>query len=209
MKRRQFFKSGMAGGALIGITGDSAEQLPKTVSETSGPFHPVLEQKDKDFDLTKVEGREAVAKGTSFDLEGTVFDTEGKPVEDATVEIWQANAAGRYNHPHDSNAAPLDPGFQGWAIVPSGKQGKFKLRTIIPGSYPASEDWSRPPHIHFKVTKMGYMELITQMYFPGEKLNDTDRVLQKHTPEQIAQLIAKKTSEDPLTYEFRIVLEKA
>jgi protocatechuate 3,4-dioxygenase beta subunit len=208
MKRRQFFKGGVVTGAWVGITGVSAEELPKTASETSGPFHPVVEQKDKDFDLTKVEGRDGVAKGKVVELECSVVGTDGKPVEEATVEIWQANAAGRYHHPHDKNPAPLDSDFQGWAIVPSGKEGKLKFKTIVPGSYPASKDWSRPPHIHFKVTKMGYMELTTQMYFPGEKLNDTDLILQKHTPEQREQLIAKLVSQDPPTYGFRIVIEK-
>jgi protocatechuate 3,4-dioxygenase beta subunit len=208
MKRRQFFKGGVVTGAWVGITGVSAEELSKTASETSGPFHPVVEQKDKDFDLTKVEGRDGVAKGKVVELECSVVGTDGKPVEEATVEIWQANAAGRYHHPHDKNPAPLDPDFQGWAIVPSGKEGKLKFKTIVPGSYPASKDWSRPPHIHFKVTKMGYMELTTQMYFPGEKLNDTDLILQKHTPEQREQLIAKLVSQDPQTYGFRIVIEK-
>jgi protocatechuate 3,4-dioxygenase beta subunit len=208
MKRRQFFKGGVVTGAWVGITGVSAEELPKTASETSGPFHPVVEQKDKDFDLTKVEGRDGVAKGKVVELECSVVGTDGKPVEEATVEIWQANAAGRYHHPHDKNPAPLDSDFQGWAIVPSGKEGKLKFKTIVPGSYPASKDWSRPPHIHFKVTKMGYMELTTQMYFPGENLNDTDLILQKHTPEQREQLIAKLVSQDPPTYGFRIVIEK-
>lgn len=208
MKRRQFFKSGVVTGALAGITGVSAEELAKTPRQAEGPFYPKVAHKDKDFDLTKIEGQEGTAKGKVVIISGVVLNTDGTPVEDATVDLWQANAAGRYSHPSDKNQAPLDPNFQGWAIVPSGKNGEFKFKTIVPGSYPASEDWSRPPHIHFKVSKLGYVELITQMYFPGEKLNDTDKLLQRVPEAERAGLIAKLKSEDPPTYEFRIVLDK-
>lgn len=187
----------------------SAGELKTTPAQTEGPFYPIVAQKDKDFDLTKVAGREGVAKGEIIEIEGTVYDSEGAPVEGASVDIWQANAAGRYSHPHDTNPAPLDENFQGWAIIPSGKGGGFKFRTVKPGAYPASKDWSRPPHIHFKVTKKGYHELTTQMYFPEEPLNEKDFILRKHQPEERELLIAKKQTEDPPTYSFQLVLEKA
>jgi protocatechuate 3,4-dioxygenase, beta subunit len=209
MKRRQFFKGGVVTGALAGITGVSAEELVKTPKQIEGPFYPVVAQKDKDFDLTKIEGQEGVAEGKVVIVSGYVLNTDGKPVEDATVDLWQANAAGRYNHPSDKNEAPLDPNFQGWAIVPSGKNGEFKFKTVVPGAYPASKDWSRPPHIHFKVSKLGYVELVTQMYFPGEKLNDTDRLLQRVPEADRAALIAKHIPGELETYEFKIVIEKA
>ena len=125
------------------------------------------------------------------------------------MDLWQANAAGRYRHPHDPNTAPLDPNFQGWAIVPSGKQGKFKFKTIVPGSYPASRGWTRPPHIHFKVTKKGYVELITQMYFPGHELNEKDLLLQRKGKAEQKLMIAKQVATDPTTYRYQIVLQKA
>jgi protocatechuate 3,4-dioxygenase beta subunit len=209
MKRRQFFKGGVVAGALAGITGVSAEELAKTPKQIEGPFYPKLAQKDKDFDLTKIEGQEGMAEGKAVMVSGFVLNTDGTPVEDATVDLWQANAAGRYNHPSDKNDAPLDPNFQGWAMVPSGKNGEFKFKTVVPGSYPASKDWSRPPHIHFKVSKLGYVELITQMYFPGEKLNDTDKLLQRVPEPERASLIAKHIPGEIDTYEFKIVLEKA
>jgi protocatechuate 3,4-dioxygenase beta subunit len=208
MDRRNFIKKGIAGGALSGASIGTAGELAKTPSQTEGPFYPTVAQKDKDFDLTKIDGQDGTAKGQIIEIDGSVYDTKGNPVEDASVDIWQANAAGRYSHPHDSNKAPLDPDFQGWAIVPSGKEGKFRFRSVKPGAYPASENWSRPPHIHFKVTKKGYHELTTQMYFPGEPLNDKDGILQKHKPEERELLISKKISEDPVTFEFRLVLEK-
>lgn len=209
MKRRQFFKSGVVTGALAGITGVSAEELAKTPKQIEGPFYPKVAQKDKDFDLTKIEGQEGTAAGKVVIISGAVLNTDGTPIEDATVDLWQANAAGRYNHPSDKNEAPLDPNFQGWAIVPSGKNGEFKFKTVVPGSYPASDDWSRPPHIHFKVSKLGYVELITQMYFPGEKLNDTDKLLQRVPEADRAALIAKLIPGEIDTFEFKIVLEKA
>ncbi len=208
MKRRDFFRTGVAGGAVAGASVASAGELKRTPTETEGPFYPVVVQKDKDFDLTKIEGLEGAAKGDAIFIVGSVWDTEGNPVEDATVDLWQANAAGRYRHPHDENPAPLDPSFQGWAILSSGKDGKFKVKTVKPGAYPASEGWNRPPHIHFKVTKKGYTELTTQMYFPGEVLNDKDLILKKETKEGRESLIANLISEEPPTYEFRIVLGK-
>ncbi|MFN7341721.1 MAG: protocatechuate 3,4-dioxygenase, partial [bacterium] len=136
MKRRQFFKGGVVTGALAGITGVSAEELVKTPKQIEGPFYPKVAQKDKDFDLTKIEGQEGTAAGKVVIISGAILNTDGTPVEDATVDLWQANAAGRYNHPSDKNEAPLDPNFQGWAIVPSGKNGEFKFKTVVPGSYP-------------------------------------------------------------------------
>jgi len=209
MKRRHFFKTGIAGGAIAGAAAASAGELKQTPRQTEGPFYPAVAQKDKDFDLTQIEGRDGIAKGEIAYVSGVIRDTAGNPLEDATVDVWQANAAGRYSHPHESNTAPLDPNFQGWAIVPSGVKGEFKFKTIIPGAYPATKKWSRPPHIHFKVTKKGYRELTTQMYFPDQKLNETDRILKSHPVEEQEQLIAKTISKEPLTLQFNLVIEKA
>lgn len=207
--RRKFLGSGLT--AIISAVADPAAMaghLP-TPPEIEGPFHPVIAQKDKDFDLTRIEGRSGVAKGKFIVVEGQVFDTHGEPIEDATIDLWQANAAGRYRHPHDTNTAPLDPNFQGWAVVPSGKEGRFTFKTVFPGTYPAAPDWQRPPHIHFKVSKLGYVELTTQMYFPGHPLNDTDLLLCRKTAEERTQLIAARDVKNPNTYRFSIVLQRA
>ena len=84
-----------------------------------------------------------------------------------------------------------------------------KFKTIIPGAYPANKRWMRPPHIHFKVSKRGYVEITTQMYFPGHELNEKDRLLNRHPKEEQEQLIAKKDEKEANTLHFRIVLEKA
>ena len=183
--RRSFLKASFLGGVLGSASaawGDVLEKLKPTPDEIEGPFYPITPQKDKDFDLTQIMGKPGSASGQVISIEGLVVDTTGKPLEDASIELWQANAVGRYSHPHDRNTAPLDANFQGWAIVPSGKGGTFRFKTIMPGSYPAARNWDRPPHIHFKVSKLGYVELITQMYFPEHPLNEKDRLLQRKVP---------------------------
>lgn len=212
LDRRKFLTTGAAGslaaaGAAFGkADGDGA--FAKTPSEVEGPFYPIVAQKDKDFDLTQIAGRKGVAEGRQVIIEGTVHDTEGNPVEDATVDLWQANAAGRYRHPHDSNPAPLDNNFEGWAIVLTGRKGTFRFKTIVPGSYPAAEGWQRPPHIHFKVTKKGYLELTTQMYFPGEALNESDLLLKRKSDAEKALMIATASPEEPDILHFPLVIEK-
>ncbi len=190
MKRREF----LGLGALLGLgsLAKAQEVLAPTPPEVKGPFYPVIAQADRDFDLTQVEGRKQKAKGRTVVIYGSVLDTNGRAIDNASVEIWQANSAGRYRHPSDTSDAPLDENFQGWAIVPSGKNGAFRFRTIIPGAYQASSNWTRPPHIHFKVSKRGYQEVITQMHFPGEPLNDEDLLLQRKTAAERRQMIARE-----------------
>ncbi|MGJ8652713.1 MAG: protocatechuate 3,4-dioxygenase [Opitutaceae bacterium] len=213
ISRRKFLTTGAAAGlgsaSVVFGTDRSEKHQHPTPTDIEGPFYPIVAQKDKDFDLTQVEGHSDQAKGHPVFIIGSVQDPNGNPIEGATVDLWQANAAGRYKHPHDPNPAPLDPNFQGWAIVQSGKDGAFRFKTIIPGAYPASEGWMRPPHIHFKVSMRGYVELTTQLYFPGQKLNDIDRLLQSKSPEEQKLMIAEMISSDPETYRYRIVIKKA
>jgi protocatechuate 3,4-dioxygenase beta subunit len=102
----------------------------------------------------------------------------------------------------------LDPNFQGWAIVPSGKKGEFKFKTILPGAYPIGKRRLRPPHIHFKVSKKDYHELTTQMYFPEQDLNKKDSLLQRLSKEEQDLLIAKKIEGKIPRYEFNIYLKE-
>jgi protocatechuate 3,4-dioxygenase beta subunit len=104
------------------------------------------------------------------------------PVPNALVEIWQACATGKYNHPGDPNPAKLDPNFQYWGKAITDANGKYDFKTIIPGHYPASANWERPPHIHYKVHALGFHELTTQLYFAGHPLNDRDLILQDLKP---------------------------
>jgi protocatechuate 3,4-dioxygenase, beta subunit len=192
---------------MSGISRAAEVLLKPTPSETEGPFYPVTAQKDMDFDLTRIEGVDGVAQGRIIFVAGRVLDTDGNPVEDATVDLWQANAAGRYRHPRESGENPLDPNFQGWAIVPSGRDGGFRFKTVYPGSY-GGWAWRRTPHIHFKITKAGYRPLTTQMYFPGETLNAKDFLYRDKSEAERKLLTAAASAEQPGTYTWDIVLQK-
>lgn len=214
LTRRKMLKTGLLGGLATGFLSEfaRAEETKGTArdvtpDETEGPFYPIVAQADVDFDLTKVKGKKDAAYGRVIALSVTVLDTDGNPVPEASVELWQANHWGRYAHPHDPNKeAKLDPNFQGWAIVPSGKKGGLAFKTIFPGTYPATRNWTRPPHLHFKVSKRGYEELVTQMYFPGDKLNEVDRLLQRKSEAEQARMIAKQDPKDKNTFHFEIVI---
>src|SRR5580692_9895556 len=147
--------------------------LLRTPDQILGPFYPVQQQPVLTGDLTR-SGR---AHGTVLHLSGHVLTAAGAPVPGARVEIWQANAAGRYAHPNDSNPTPLDPNFDGFAITTTDAQGHYAFKTVVPAAYPAGPGRMRPPHIHFKV--IGQREhLVTQMYFAGHEWNDRDPWLQ-------------------------------
>lgn len=208
MKRKGFLIKGFLG--MIGLTGTHAAQKHPhpTPKEIEGPFYPVQAQKDKDFDLTKFGDQQEAAKGTHIFIKGEVIDQDGNPVEDATVDLWQANTHGRYRHPHDTSNGKLDPYFQGWAIVQSGEKGGFNFKTVYPGAYAVGKNWTRPPHIHFKVSKRGYEELVTQMYFPEHPLNGKDHLINKKSDEEKKLMVAKLSDEKTRTYFYQIILKK-
>jgi protocatechuate 3,4-dioxygenase, beta subunit len=208
--RRSFIQYTIAGivTAISGITRAAEVLLAPTPSETEGPYYPVMAQKDLDFDLTRIEGGEGVAQGKHISIVGRVLDTAGNAIEDATVDLWQANTAGRYRHPEESDKNPLDPNFQGWAIVPSGKHGAFRFKTVYPGAYGAGWGWRRPPHIHFKISKPGYKALTTQLYFPGEALNEKDYLYRRQSEAERKLMTATVSAEDPAAYSWDIVLQK-
>jgi protocatechuate 3,4-dioxygenase beta subunit len=160
----------------------------RTPDQVLGPFYPCKIDPAQGGDLTRPEGREGVAQGQIINLMGHVFGGQGAPVRGAKLVVWQANAFGRYSHPNDTNPAPLDPNFVGFAILHTDDHGCYRLKTIKPGSYPAGPAIIRPPHIHFEV--FGTSErLITQMYFPGEPHNVTDPFL--HSAVRPDALIAR------------------
>ena len=213
--RRQVLSRLVGSAAVLAVSNVLAKvgiNLKPTPNEIEGPFYPVVAQKDRDFDLTQTKGQSGTAQGLIIFIEGIVLNERGEPVENAVVDLWQANALGRYSHPSDPNKAPIDPNFQGWAIVPSGVNGTFRFKTIFPGSYPAAQGWLRPPHIHFKVSKPGYQELTTQMYFPGHELNVKDLLLLRKTPAERELMLAKKKIMLALIeeiFKFTIVLQSA
>lgn len=205
--RRRLFRMGAGLAALSGSVLATA-RLP-TPTQSVGPFFPVRDQPDKDADMTRVMGRNRQAHGEVHRIAGRVLDSAGEPVGGALIDVWQANHHGRYAHERDPNPAPLDPDFQGWAQLLTDDDGRFQILTIKPGAYPASGQWWRPPHIHFKVARRGYRELTTQMYFEGEELNKDDLILnQLSKAEQQAVIVNFTARPDKavLAGEFEIVL---
>ncbi len=149
-----------------------------TPSQTTGPFYPVTRPLDADADLTVIEGGAGRAEGQVIHVMGRVLDARGAPVAGARVEIWQANAKGRYAHPADRNPAPLDPNFQGFGAQLTDGHGQYRFKTIKPAAYPVNPmnpQRVRPPHVHFDVSARD-ARLVTQMYFPGEPDNAGDLI---------------------------------
>jgi len=207
IKNRRIFLTTSFWAGIFGLFSTKVSGASLTPSDSQGPFYPITPQKDKDFDLTQVEGVTGVAKGTIVNIRGKILDENLTPLENVTIDMWQANAAGRYHHPHDTSLAPIDKNFQGWAIVQSGMNGTFNFKTIIPGAYKASGTWIRPPHIHFKISKIGYHELLTQMYFPDNELNEKDFLLQSKNAAEKDLMIAKKVNDSDDTLKYTIILK--
>jgi protocatechuate 3,4-dioxygenase beta subunit len=150
--------------------------LQRTPDQILGPFYP-LKPLGQNADLTRVPGRPGRAEGQVLNVMGRVVNLKGEPVRNAKIEVWQANAHGRYTHPSDANPAPLDANFEGAAVLSSDSDGRYRFTTIKPAAYPAGPNSMRPAHIHFQVS--GQQDrLVTQMYFEGDPYNGTDRFLQ-------------------------------
>lgn len=179
--RRAVLASLLAAPAALACTSATRRPIPKvlTPGQIEGPFYPTIPPIESDADLTRFAGQ-ARAQGTVIAVEGRVFDSRGNRLTGAVVELWQANAAGRYAHPRDSEqSGPLDPGFQGWGKVQTDAQGQFRFLSIIPGTYLAARDWRRPPHLHFKIASPAGPRVTTQTYFGGHPLNAKDGILQR------------------------------
>ncbi len=198
LSRREILKmTGMLAG--LGILSSArfawAEALlRRTPGQVLGPFYPVTKIWATTADLTKPPGASGQASGQVLHVTGRVLDLSGAPLRDAQIEIWQANTYGRYRHPNDNNPAPLDPNFNGAAVLTTDAEGRYGFKTIKPGAYPAGPNTIRPPHIHFQVTGRED-RLVTQLYFENEPYNDTDRLL--NSAERKELLIAKLLSPPP------------
>ena len=151
--------------------------VPQTLSELTGPAFGDGDVGEFDNDLTKQHSGEPL--GERIIVTGRVCDENGRPVAGALVEVWQANAAGRYLHKKDQHDAPLDPNFSGAGRVLTDESGQYRFVTIKPGAYPWRNHpnaW-RPAHIHFSLFGAGLLtRLVTQMYFPGDPLLPFDPI---------------------------------
>ena len=149
--------------------------LPQTLSELTGPLFGHDEVKPGDADLTKQHKGDPI--GERIIVSGRVLDENGRPVPHTLVEIWQANAAGRYPHRVDTHNAPMDPNFSGAGRALTDAEGRYRFVTIRPGEYPWRNHYNawRPAHIHFSLFGPAFAtRIVTQMYFPGDPLLDYD-----------------------------------
>jgi protocatechuate 3,4-dioxygenase beta subunit len=151
--------------------------LPQTLSEITGPVFGKQAIDVKACDLTRQSSGEA--QGERIIVSGRVLDEDGRPVRETLVEIWQANAAGRYLHKRDQHDAPLDPNFTGSGHALTDDEGRYRFVTILPGAYPWGNHYNawRPAHIHFSLFGPAFAtRLVTQMYFPGDPLLPFDPI---------------------------------
>jgi protocatechuate 3,4-dioxygenase, beta subunit len=189
--------------------------LRNTLAEVTGPvFAPdMLGKLDHDLLLNFATSGEPI--GQRLILHGRVLDGTGAPVPGALIEIWQANAGGRYRHRNDFYLAPIDPYFAGGGRTVTDAQGRYAFRTVKPGAYPypnRGNDW-RPAHVHFSLFGHGWAQrLITQMYFEGDPLIRHDSILAT-IPDAAARdrLVARLDLNaavplDMLAYRFDLVL---
>ena len=187
--------------------------LPHTLSEITGPVFGPDAVTQADNDLTRQSDGEPL--GERIVVSGRVLDDSGRPVPHTLIEIWQANAAGRYRHDRDNHPAPIDPHFQGAGRVLSDADGNYSFTTVKPGAYPWKNHdnaW-RPAHIHFSLFGPAFAtRLVTQMYFPGDPLFAYDPIFQSiPDPRARERLIANfdlatTRPEWALGYQFNIVL---
>ena len=186
-----------------GAWADAAfERCAPTPPQTEGPYHPVESDQEpiqrSSSDLTRVEGRAGEAEGQTIRLEGRVLDEHCRPVAGAVVEIWQASARGRYNHPRDrGNPAPLDPAFRYWVKVQADRDGRYRIKTILPGRYQAGHGWIRPSHVHFKVHYADGRTLTTQLYFDGDPYLEQDYIFQDVPIAERRRVVARSEPPEP------------
>lgn len=208
--RRQIASAIGAGAALLPVMA-RASSLHPTPLETLGPFYPVSRPGDQDADLTRIAGKNGRALGEVIELSGRVLHGDGTPVAGATLDLWQANAAGRYDSPLDANTLPLDPNFQGSAKLTTGADGRWRITTVLPGAYPIGGGKFRTRHIHWDIHGP-HGRLPTQSYFPGEELNGKDILLgpmMSGNAGDAAALVAKangKRADGVARFEWDVVL---
>ena len=179
--------------------------MKQTPSQTVGPFYSIGLTRM----TTNVLATEATA-GEKIRIEGQVIDGDGNPVPDSMVEIWQANAYGRYNHPEDKQEKPLDPNFLGWGRSAIDKAGLYFFETIKPGPVPGSDDSVQAPHINVTVFARGMLvHAYTRIYFGDETANASDPVLLsvKNKARRKTLIADRQEKDGRIVYRFDIRLQ--
>ncbi|EJL30823.1 protocatechuate 3,4-dioxygenase, alpha subunit [Caulobacter sp. AP07] len=164
----------------------------------------------EDHDVLNLSPPRGAIRGETIILEGVVCDADGKPVPDAMIEIWQANAAGRYASPDDDRTdIPLDEGFIGFGRAATSEEGFYRFRTVLPGAVPGPGDSLQAPHIAVGVFARGVLKrLATRVYFAGQDANATDPILALVPAERRHTLIAREAPDkDGGVWRFDIVLQ--
>jgi protocatechuate 3,4-dioxygenase alpha subunit len=143
--------------------------------------------------------------GQRVRIEGRVSDGDGKPVNDAAVEIWQANSHGKYASPEDPQDKPLEPGFRGYGRSLTDEAGRFRFRTIKPGPVPGPDGRLQAPHVLVTIFMRGLLkQLVTRVYFPDEPSNADDPILKLVPSERRATLIARKAGDGVLEWNVNL-----
>jgi protocatechuate 3,4-dioxygenase alpha subunit len=183
-----------------------ADKLILTPSQTVGPFFSLGMDRAKWGDLT--QGNPA---GERIAIEGRVIDGDGAPVPDAVIELWQANAAGRYNHPDDRQTEkPLDPNFHGFGRAATDAEGRFRVVTIKPGPVPGRGNALQAPHINIALFARGLLKhLYTRIYFADEPANASDPLLSsiEDAAARHSLLAQREASGHPALYHFDIIMQ--
>ncbi len=187
--------------------------LPEQVTETTGPQLGQLRPGTIENDLTKGHAGEPI--GERIMVSGRLLDADGRPIRDSLIEIWQANAAGRYAHRWDQWPTPLDPNFTGAGRTLTDSEGRYEFVTIKPGPYPWGNHYNawRPAHIHFSLLGRSFEQrLVTQMYFPGDPLFPHDPIFNSVRDESARKRMISRFSIEQsqdnwaLAYNFDVVL---
>jgi protocatechuate 3,4-dioxygenase beta subunit len=182
-------------------------RIPVAARDALTPWCPMPAMRFGEDDLTRLAPGRPRAAGQAIIIAGRVVDEDQRPVRRTLIEVWNANAHGRYSHTIDAgrNDAPLDPNFYGFGRLLTDDEGRYRVRTIKPGAYIARKDisWWRPPHVHFSVIGGG-LRLVTQMYFPNDPLNDKDYIHLIVPEEDRPRIIGRPSGVD--AFEFDIVL---
>lgn len=199
-----------------GLRAPSKPLIPMraSLSEITGPVYGHDAVGEADADMTRNGVKDGDPLGERIIVAGRVLDEDGRTQPNTLIELWQANAAGRYIDTNDDHDAPLDPNFHGGGRCVTDDQGRYEFTTIKPGAYPwgnHANGW-RPQHIHFSLFGPSFAtRLITQMYFPGDPLLDLDPIY-LGTPAAARERLVSKFSLDvtregfALGYAFDIVL---
>jgi protocatechuate 3,4-dioxygenase beta subunit len=207
LSRRAFAQAALASAGLF-VAGPALalalQGRTPTAESPMGPFYPLNPLAENDADLTRIAGRSGRALGQVIELTGRVLDLQGRPIAGARLELWQANAAGRYMHEADPATAPLDPDFQGFARLAAGADGSYRIVTVKPGGYD-SPIGHRPPHLHFDLQGRTHRS-VAQMYFPEDGEANAGDSLYRALGAEAGTSLAARDPADPGKYRWDIVL---